>query len=271
MFYLSGNDFPQSAKSLHASLLESLRTFFTLPADDRPVVSVGGGDYPALERIRVDLTGVKVDAGQPPPKPVGVGERRPGPSARTLEISGHPIRILGAGIQLELAADEVQFAYGRDARGRPLLLLETAKSGEVDVQIRNADLEALLLTQANALAAQHGVTIEQAAVELTPVDPRTVTAAVRVTVKKLVARAPLTIRGRISIDDALNATFSELSCHGEGIVGGLAGSVIRPYLDRFQNAQVPLAAVSLGAVHLHHLTIDADGAALRVKAGFGAP
>ena len=94
--------------------------------------------------------------------------------------------------------------------------------------------------------------------------------AVRVTAKKLFARATVEIKGQLRVDDELNARLSSLSCEGEGIVGGLASNLIRPYLERFNNTQLPLTAISLGNVHLHDLQIAAGGA-LKVKATFGTP
>jgi hypothetical protein len=267
MFYLSGYDFPQSAQELESSLLESLRTLFTFPSGETRLVRVEGGNYPEVDTIRVDLSGAATDARQPP-KPVGVGQNRSGVHASRLEILGHPIRIRGAGVHLDLSASEVSFDYDRDHEGRPLLMLADAEAGRVAVEISRGDLEALLLAEAKAAAARQGVAVEKAALDLVPLDQRSVAIAARVTAKKLFARATVEVKGQLAVDDELNAKLSALSCEGEGIVGGLAGNLIRPYLERFNNTVLPLAAVPLGTVHLHDLRIDA-GDSLKVQATFG--
>jgi hypothetical protein len=268
MFYLSGYDFPQSAQELESSLLEPLRTLFTFPAGESRPVRVEDRNYPEVDRIRVDLSGAATDARRPPPKPVGAGQQRPGVHASQLEIFGHPVRVRGAGIHLDLSAGDVSFNYDRDHEGRPLLLLAAAEAGRVAVEISRDDLEALLLAEAKAAAAKQGIAVEKAALDLVPIDQRSVAIAARVTAKKLFARATVEVKGQLTVDDELNAKVSGLSCTGEGIVGGLAGKLIRPYLERFNNTELPLAAVSLGTVHLHDLRIDA-GDSLKVQATFG--
>ena len=52
-------------------------------------------------------------------------------------------------------------------------------------------------------------------------------------------------------------------------MGGLAGNLIRPYLERFNNTGLPLMGVSLGDVRLRDLRIDVSGP-LKVEAAFGS-
>lgn len=269
MFYLSGREFPQSAQELESSLVESLRTLLTLPSGDGRPVRVEGGSYPEVDIIRIDLSGAVFDARQLPPKPVGVGRSRRGVHASTLEILGQPIRLGEAGVHLDLSAGDVFFNYDRDREGRPLLLLAAAEAGRVAVEISRGDLEALLLAQATAAAASQGVTVEKTALSLVPIDQRSVAIAVRVTARKLFARATVEVKGQLNVDDQLNAKLSALSCEGEGIVGGLAGNLIRPHLERFNNTALPLMAISLGTVRLHDLRIDVAGP-LRMQATFGS-
>ena len=270
MFYLSGHDYPQSAQELESSLLEPLRTLFTFPSGgSKPVRVEGAARFPELDSIRLDLSGAVLNARRPPPPPVGAGQPRPGVRASHLEILGRPIQVRGAGINLELNATDVLFDYDRDRDGCPLLLLAAAESGQVRIEINRGDLEALLLAEAKAAAATQGVIVERAALDLVPIDQRSVAIAARVRAKKLFVHATVEVKGQLKVDDDLNAKLSGLSCEGEGIVGGLAGNLIRPYLERFNNAELPLTAVSLGSVHLHDLRIDA-GDSLIVRATFGS-
>src|SRR3954469_10997498 len=113
MFYLAGNDFPQSAQELSSALLGSLRELFTLPTGESSAVRVDGTNYPELDWIQINLSGASFDARQRPPKPAGAGQRRPGLQALKLEIFGHPIRVQAAGVHLDLNAAGVSFDYDR--------------------------------------------------------------------------------------------------------------------------------------------------------------
>jgi hypothetical protein len=103
---------------------------------------------------------------------------------------------------------------------------------------------------------------------LVPLDIGSVAVAVRATAKKLFARANVEARGQLTVDEGLTAKVSALSCHGEGIVGGVAGNPIRPYLEHFNNTELPLTGTSLGNVRLHDLRLDVSGS-LKVEAAFG--
>lgn len=269
MFYLSGNDFPQNAPELAAALLQPLHELFTFSREESAVVRVNGGQYPDVNQLRIDLSGASLKARQPPPKPAGVGQSRAGLHASALEVLGHPVRVQEAPIHFDVTATDVRFAYDRNEEGRPLLLLTAAEAGQAKVEIGRGDLEALLLAQASAAAAKQGVSIEKVKLTLAPLDTRSVAVAVRATAKKLFARADLEVKGRLTVDERLNARVSALSCHGDGIVGGLAGNLIRPYLERFNNTELPLTGMSLGNVRLHDLRLDVTDS-LKVEAAFGS-
>ena len=49
----------------------------------------------------------------------------------------------------------------------------------------------------------------------------------------------------------------------------LAGNLLRPYLERFNDRGLSLTGVSLGTVRLHGLRIDVSGR-LKVEAAFGS-
>jgi len=265
MFYLAGNGLPRSAQELASSLRESLQQTFA--PNENLTVRIEGGNYPDVTSVCIDLSGGNVDAGQIPPRPVGVGRSRPGLYTRKLEISGRPIRVQGTEVYLDLAATDARFDYDRDKEGRPLLLLAAAREGNIEVKISHDDLQALLLTQARAAAAKQGVAIEKAALELVPIDHRSLAMAVRLTAKNFFVRATVDVKGQLKVNE-LTARLSNLSCEGAGPVGTLTGNLLQPYLERFNNTEVPLTAISLGNLHLQDLQITV-GSSLAVKAVFG--
>ena len=86
--------------------------------------------------------------------------------------------------------------------------------------------------------------------------------------KKLFLTTTVTLRGKLKIDDTLNASVSDLTVTGEGVLGEMAAGMIRPKLQEIDGKSYPLTALSLGQVRLHDLQIQ-TGETIRVTAAFG--
>src|SRR5450432_2424983 len=147
MFPLRTNSLPPDADALREALEESLRGVVR-PVG--PMVTVENKQYPELAAIRVSLDGA--NAGErPPPRPSPpVGAVEPGLRVEHFEISGRPILVQGAKVELSCTARDVRIGQGRDKEGNLLLLLQDAAEGNVEVSIAVADLEALVLAGAKA-------------------------------------------------------------------------------------------------------------------------
>ncbi|HEY0790479.1 MAG TPA: hypothetical protein VGD78_05385 [Chthoniobacterales bacterium] len=269
MFYLEGDDLPRSALEMASSLRTSLQRFFTLAPNENLSVRIEGGNYPAVDRFCIGLSGAKLEVERIPPKPAGIGQRRPALRALKLEISGHTIRVQETEVHLDLMAADVRFDYDRDKEGRLLLLLVAAGRGDVEVKISHEGLEALLLAQAKAVAARQGVVVEKVTLELEPIDQRSLAMAVRLTAKKLFMRATVQVKGQVQVDNELNARILKLSCEGEGPMGTLISNFLGPYLERLDDLKVPLMAISLGNIRLQDVQLG-FGRFLEVRAVFGS-
>jgi len=264
MFPLPSKIFPPNAEALRVALEESLRRVLT-PAG--PMVAVEGKSYPELAAIRVSLDGAS--AGERPPRPAPpVGPVEPGLRVAHFEISGRPILVQRAKVELSCTARDVQLGQGRDRDGNVLLLLQDAAEGNVEVAIAVADLEALVLAGAKAAAAQQGVTVEDVRIELRARTERALDVVVQVRAKKLFLSATVRISGSAELDEQLNARLSGLECAGDGTLGTLACGFIAPHLQRFNGREFSLMALPLGEVKLRDVRIAA-GRELRVSAQFG--
>jgi hypothetical protein len=266
MFPLAGENFPESADELSASIEDAIREVFALPK--KAGVTIKGGEFPDLKQVVIDLSGAKLSAAEPPPKPVGVGKRKPGPTVEKLEITGHPILYEQTKLDLDLHATGLRFDFDRDKRGNPLLVLAAAEEGEVDARIKKKDIEAVLLSVASIAAREQGVTIQDLDLDLRSTGPRSVSADVRVKAKKLMMSSVLNLSGSADVDDELNATLSDLNVSGEGIIGGAAAAFLQKHVRAYDGKQIPLMAFSLGDVTLRDLEIELNGS-LRVSAKFG--
>ncbi len=264
MFPLPNKSFPPDPESLRAALEESLRRVVS-PVG--PMVAVEDNSYPDLAAIRVSLDGA--NAGGRPPRPApSVGPIEPGLQVERFEISGHPILVQKAKLELSCTARDVTLGQGRDKEGNVLLLLQDAAEGNVEVAVPLADLEELVFAGAKAEAAKQGVTVESVRIELQARSDRALEGVVHVRAKKLFLAASVQISGRVEIDEQLTARLSGLRCEGEGTLGTLASGFIAPLLQRFDGREFSLLALPLGEVKLRDVRIAA-GRELRVTAQFG--
>ena len=186
-----------------------------------------------------------------------------------LEILGHPIRYEKSGLDLDLNGRKVKLDFAKDKTGKPMLVLADAEKGDVSAKISKADMQAVLLSVATLAAKQQGVTIQDLKVDLTSEGKRSVAAEARVKAKKLMMSGVVVIKGKLDVDDELNATVSGLSCTGEGMIGSLAAGMVGNKLKAYEGKRIPLMAFSLGNVTLRNLKIAVNGS-LQVTAAFGS-
>jgi hypothetical protein len=267
MFPLAGAEYPRTSEELAAALQEGLGEVLKFPAGHIAVVTEGGV-YPAIEKVKVDLSGASVAAAAPPPPPKPRGEREAGPTVGELAVVGKPILYQGRPIEFELNARGAKFDFARDERGKAMLVAREAESGNVAVNIAGEDLKYILRTAAAEGARRQGVTIQDLDVKLTNQGPRTVDANVRAKARKMVMSGTVTLRGRVDIDDALVATVSNLSCAGEGMMGNMAAGMIQGVLRSYEGKRFPLTTFSMGGLALRDLQIS-TATGLRVTAAVG--
>lgn len=267
MFYLGGSEFPATTDQLIVAVTQGLAMFFTLPSTG--AVAKIEGNYPTYSQVAIDLTGARSNADKLPPEPKTVDPTKPGVFAIRFEVDAHPLYIRQVPVELTLGAADAHFVYDRDASGTPMLSLAGATDGRVTIAIRKPDLDALVLAGAREAAAKQGVSILELNLALNQIDPRSVAVEVRVKVKKLFVTTTLTLRGKLTIDNELNAVVSELTVGGEGMMGEMAAGAIRPKLQEIDGRSFPLTALSLGQVKLRDVQIQV-GETLRVAAAFGS-
>src|SRR5690349_1533070 len=116
-----------------------------LPPGQRNIVSADG-QYPALETLRVDLTGAQVDMARRPAPPAA-GDTGAVVTVRELRIAGTPIQVENARVTLELSATDARLRYARGEGGGLWLVPIGVAQGRIVVEIPHADLEALILSQ----------------------------------------------------------------------------------------------------------------------------
>ena len=268
MFPLTGKNFPDTAEDLASAIQGALAQVLTLPKKDS-AVTAEGGKFPKVKKLKINLSGASVSAAEPPPKPKATGRREPGVEVDQLEVVGQPIKYEQNKLDLHLNATGVKFDYGRDKKGQPLLVLADAKDGHVEAKISKADIEALARAAAELAAKQQGIKIEGLDLTLTSQGPRSLAVDARVKAKKMVVSGVIHIKGKVDVDDEMNATVSGLECKGEGVIGTMVAGVVQGKLKPYEGKVFPLMTFSLGDVALRDLKIDVKNT-VKVSADFGS-
>jgi hypothetical protein len=268
VFPLAGKSFPTSSDELAEAINGALAEVLTLDGKGK-AVSAEGGKFPSIKKLKINLNNAAVSATEPPPKPKPTGKREPGIAVDQLEVVGKPIKYEQNKLELELKASGVKFDFGRDKKGQPLLVLAEAKDGRVQAKMSKADIEALARTAAELAAKQQGIKIEGLDLTLTSQGPRSLAADARVKAKKMMVSGVIHIKGKVDVDDEMNATVSGLECKGEGMVGTMVAGVVQGKLKPYEGKVFPLMTFSLGDVALRDLKIEVKNT-IKVSAEFGS-
>jgi hypothetical protein len=269
MFPLSGRGFPDSPDALAEAIRGALADVFDIGDDAVRVTAAPAGGFPRVRELSITLDDTAIDATNPPPKPAPAGQRQPGIEVDRLHVSGKRLRYEDSKLDIALDAKDVKLDFAKDKKGRPLLVLSDAADGHAEAKISKADLRALVMSAASAAAKQQGVTVKDIELDLRSDGPRSVELEARVEAKKAFVSGVVRLAGRADVDDELNATLSDLSCTGEGMIGKMASGFLQAKLQEFNGRSFPLMAFSLGDVTLRDLKVDAK-AGLHVKATFGS-
>ena len=225
------------------------------------------GDPPAFLAVDIDLSGGRIDAAAPPDvTPVGTAE--PGPSIASLRVKADPITIRGVPATIRFAASGVACAIDRNAAGTIMVTLANATDGSLVAHVAPADLDAALLQAARAGAQPHGVDVQSVRSQWTAVTPRDLDVALDLTARKIV-KFTVRVAGRLSVDDAMTATATNLKVDGTGMAAGFAAGVLRSQLKKLEGQRLPLTRFNLGAARLRDVAVDTV-AGLSIRTTFGA-
>jgi hypothetical protein len=263
MLPLAGKQFPESARALADALQARLAARGFAPAR----VTVEAPQWPAIAALKLDLTGARITRNVRLPESVMTGTARL--RCERFEIVAAPLYFEGTPARLHLRAEAVVFACAGSAEEEPMLVLDSAAHGTVEIEIAKPDLEAMLQRVAVLVAGDHGVTVKKTAIELTAHHSRMLAVRAEVTAKMFVVSAAVKLAGEVAVDDALRARLSNLRVSADGMVGAMVNSVAHPFLEKWEGREFTLLAFSLGAVKLRDVAVQ-GGDSLRLEAHFGA-
>lgn len=262
MIPLATAGLPDTAQTLEKAIREGLARHGL----EAKQVSAEGGAFPKLERLRIDLTNAKVGRETRLPKADGVdGEQI---FVQDLQIAAQPLLVEGVPVQIYLTAQGVTFSLEKGTADESILVLRSAREGRLEVIAQKADLQQAAQAFATEAGASRGVEIKETHFELTSRGPRALSFRAGVVAKMMIVKAPVTLTGDLDVNDALELRFSNLDLSASGIAANLAGSFIRPHLEKIQKQPIPLGIAALGTVRLRDVEVEA-GERIAIRARFG--
>ena len=265
MLSLHTADLPSSAADLQRVLNDALGRIFI--SEFNPV-TVCDHSYPRLHGLDVLLDGAQLHP-EPPRPPIITGEISPALEIDQLTVNASPLSVGPVALSLSLSATQVQLGRSKDSKEQIVLSLERAAEGNINISMRQSDLEALVTKLARSQASKQGITIDDVQLRLRQESAHSLAVEVRLRARKLFLAASLRVTGQLDLDDQLNLKISGLTCTGDGGIAGMACGILKPYLEKFDGREFPLMPLPLKGISLRDVRLTVDDN-LTVTAEFGS-
>ena len=261
MFSLGGDAFPNDTQGLRAALTRG-----AVPLGAGGDAVTVEGDFPSVEMLRMDLTGVRLDARTA--FATAVKDEGGGFFSRALDVVAKPAHVTSVPVEMSLHAEDCVFAFGTAADGMRTTSLKSCTHGTLDASAATGEIERALLALAHDAAAVHGASVEAVRLTLDTENERAIAVTAVAVAKAMFLTATLTIRGRIAMDDDFNIALHDTTCTGDGMLANLAAAQLRPRLADIAGRPFSIRALLPAGLQPVNVTLS-GGASLRVCAVFG--
>jgi hypothetical protein len=265
---LARAELPATGGELAKSITDAWRGALQLK-DPTRVVTILGGRYPAIESLRVDLTGANV---VPVKKPASAASE-PKPTGQMLAVRdfalfAEPMTSRKGNLNLQVTGQNVRLEVQKDKEGRSYLMMTDAKAGTFHYDSTIADMEKMMLASARESASKHAVTVRSVKLNMKNLGPRSI--YVDLYVSTLVGFVPAGVRltARVDVDDEMNARVSNLEADGDEILGPLITLFLRPSLEKYNGKTKRLMGFPNDKVKLKDVRIEV-GEKVTLDAVFG--
>jgi len=266
IFPLSEGRLPRSRDELDDSLTHAWDKTMPVP-DASKLVQIQGEGYPALERLRIDLSDATMPNGKPEKvQPNNRPQTRLG--VERFELVGEPLLCREARLNLTVSAADAHLDLERDRHGKPIMLLSEAKDASLSFEATGADLQRILLADLQAAGSPFGVDVISTSLHLVAENERSVSVDLQVFTKFALIPAGMHFKAHVDIDDNMNAKLTGLSCEGDEVLGPLIVGLIRPGLAKYDGKTRPLISFPSGKMHLRDVRIRVDDS-VHLNAAFG--
>src|ERR1700722_17786782 len=238
VFPLDSSALPANADLLSVALAGGLSRLAVTPTQPNRVQAESAG-YPALSRLRIDLSNSIEDNDHKPPKVNWHFMPQSAVSAEQFIVSARPLIIKGAKIEYELTAARAILDLAQDRQNRPMLMLTGTPHGHLDAMVSHDDVESLCLSAARHFAAKYHFWVKSLRLNLSSPTDRTLEAGVDVALGGSLY-GNLHFTGRFKVADDLTTTPSDLTCRGDGPGGILIEGMVLPGLMYYNGKTKPL-------------------------------
>jgi len=167
-----------------------------------------------------------------------------------------------------LTANDATMALERDKTGRPVMMLEDARSGRLSFVVKISDVENLMLADAQEGLGHFGVDVDDIWLNVVAETPRQVSVTLHIAMEIALVPAGITFKAHIAVDNAMNAKVTNMTLEGDDVLGPLVADFMRPKIVQHNNETRPLVAFPMGKIKLHDISMKVDDS-LRLEAAFG--
>ena len=257
--------FPSHKADLIEALDEALHRFVEKPG---PIVDLRSRVFPYIDLIAVNLDGAIVDL-SPPRLTQAEGETGRAFECAAVSVSGRRMSVGGVPMDLRMEVRDSIFDWGYDANAHAVLILRSAREGQLVISAVQLELEQAIIRIAGARARLYGIDLEQIRLFMRARARRSIAADVQVVAKKFFARAKIDIYAQLDISNEFEVNISEIKCKGDGKLGSFACATLAPYFEKLKHKSFPLKSFPLlGEIQLRDIHVAvADSVELTVDFG----
>jgi hypothetical protein len=179
------------------------------------------------------------------------------------------MKIDGAAMYLRIVAQDVDLGVQRDQLKHPLLVVTSARDGQLQFHTTQADLSRMFTASANYRGQRYGLSVSRATLKLTSDDEHQLKADLRLRSVLLLMPIQLHFTARVDVQDDGVAHLSNLTCDGDDAAGWLISGIIKPSLKKYNGQTMPLVAFPSEQIKVRNLSVKLDGDDVKVAAAFG--
>ena len=256
--------FPSHKADLIEALDEALHRFVEKPG---PIVDLRSRVFPYVDLIAINLDGAIIDLSPPPPAQAE-GETGRAFETNIVNVIGRRISVAGVPLDLRMEMRDSIFDWGYDANGEAVLILRSARDGQLVISAIQLELERAIIRIAGAKARLYGIDLEQVRLFMRARGRRSIAADIQIQAKKFFARAKIDIYVQLDVTDEFAVKISQIKCKGDGKLGSFACATLQPLFQRVLEKSFSLKSIPMGEIQLRDIHVAvADSVELTVDFG----
>lgn len=274
-FPLEASKTPTTVEELRAALEAGYRRRLTPPigpvgADVTSVLpSAGPLERPGgIAGLAVNVSGWQVKRDYEPTQLGKDVKREAGFEVASLVYSAEPVRVGDAATWLRIEASDATMEVIGDGRQRGLVLAG-ARRGTLTFDVPMSDMRQVLDVSAKKGAGRGGIAVDKSDIAFSSADPRSLAGVLTIEGKWLLLPLRLRFSGRMTVDEHLQAVFSDVGCVGEGPAGDLLGPLVNRAMAKMNGRRSPLMIFRDGKTHATDFRVSTANDRLTMRVEFG--